>query len=134
MFTNTLLNKEVIKIKVVDLDELYIFGIHHFFSWNHLVFQNLVRTYHFFKFKNLNCSNFVKWKEWLNQHSNLIGHDFRKILGKKSSHLELVWGRKTSYKFYPEIKKKNYSCSWWSSVISRFNMWLKLVTSFSLSY
>ena len=39
------------KIKVVDLDELYNFGIHHLFSWNHLVFQNLVRTCYFFKFK-----------------------------------------------------------------------------------
>ena len=28
-------------------------------------------------------------------------------LRKKSSHLELVRGRKTSYKFYPQIKKKS---------------------------
>ena len=49
------------------------------FSWNYLVFQNLVRTCHFFKFENLNCSNFVKRKEWPNQHSNLIEHDFRKF-------------------------------------------------------
>ena len=79
MFSNTLLNEEMIKIKVVDLDELYNFGIHHFFIWNHLMVENLVRTCYFFKFENLNCSNFVKWKEWPNQHSNLIGHDFRKF-------------------------------------------------------
>ena len=77
MFTITLLDKEITKIKVVDLDELYIFDIHHFFGWNHLVFQNLVITCHFFKFKKLNCSNFVKRKEWSNQHSNLIGHDVK---------------------------------------------------------
>jgi len=32
MFTITLSDEEMIKIKVVDLDELYNFGIHHFFS------------------------------------------------------------------------------------------------------
>ena len=79
MFTNTLSNEETTKIKVVDLDELYNFGIHHFFSWNHLMVENLVRTCHFFKFENLKCSNFVKRKEWPNQHSNLVGHDFRKF-------------------------------------------------------
>ena len=51
MCTNTLLDEEMTKIKVVDLDELYNFGIHHFFSWNHLVFQNLVRTCHFLNLK-----------------------------------------------------------------------------------
>jgi hypothetical protein len=30
MCTNTLSDKEMTKIKVVDLDELYNFGIHHF--------------------------------------------------------------------------------------------------------
>ena len=79
MFTNTLSNEETTKIKVVDLDELYNFGIHHFFSWNHLMVENLVRTCYFFKFEKLNYSNFLKWKEWPNQHSNLIGHDFRKF-------------------------------------------------------
>ena len=48
MFTITLSNEEITKIKVVDLDELYNFGIHHFFSWNHLMVENLIRTYHFF--------------------------------------------------------------------------------------
>ena len=47
--------------------------------WNHLMVENLVRTCHFLKFENLNCSNFVKWKEWPNQHTNLIRQDFRKF-------------------------------------------------------
>ena len=51
MFTNTLLNKEMIKIKVVDNDEFYNIYIYNFFSWNHLVFQNLVWSCHFLKFK-----------------------------------------------------------------------------------
>ena len=42
MFTITLSDEEMTKIKVVDLDELYNFGMHEFFSQNHLVFQNLV--------------------------------------------------------------------------------------------
>ena len=79
MFTIILLDKEITKIKVVDLDELYNFGIHHFFSWNNLMVENLVITCHFFKLKKLNCSNFVKRKEWPNQHNNLIGNDFRKF-------------------------------------------------------
>ena len=65
--------------KVLDLDELYNFGIHHFFSWNHLLVENLMRTCYFLKFKYLNCSNFVRWKEWPNEHSNLIGNDFKKF-------------------------------------------------------
>ena len=32
-------------------------------------------------------------------------------LGKKPSHLELVSGRNTSYKFLKEIKKRNHSCT-----------------------
>ena len=32
MFANTLSNKEMTKIKVVDLDEFYNFGIHQFFN------------------------------------------------------------------------------------------------------
>ena len=42
MFNITLSDQEIIKIKVVDIDELYNFGMHEFFSQNHLVFQNLV--------------------------------------------------------------------------------------------
>ena len=51
MFANTLSNEEMTKIKVVDLDELNNFYIHDFFSWDHLVFQNLVLSYNFLKFK-----------------------------------------------------------------------------------
>ena len=42
MCTTTLSDEEMIKIKVVDLDELYNFVDDDFFSWNHLLFQNLV--------------------------------------------------------------------------------------------
>ena len=38
---NTLWNEEMIKIKVLDLDELYNFYIHHLYSWNHCLHQNL---------------------------------------------------------------------------------------------
>jgi hypothetical protein len=50
MCTTTLSDKEMTNIKVVDLDELYNFYIHHFFNWNHLVYQNLVWSCHFSKF------------------------------------------------------------------------------------
>ena len=39
---NTLLNEQMAKIKVGDLDELYNFYIHHFYSRNHLVVENQV--------------------------------------------------------------------------------------------
>ena len=48
---HTLWNEEMPKIKVVDLDEFYNFYIHHLFSWNYLVFENLVRSCYFLKFK-----------------------------------------------------------------------------------
>ena len=51
MFTNTLSNKEVTKIKVVDSDEFNNFYIHDFCSWNHLKFQNLVWSCLLLKFK-----------------------------------------------------------------------------------
>ena len=47
----TLSDEEMIKIKVIDLDKFYNFYVHDFFSWNHLVFQNDVWSYHFLKFK-----------------------------------------------------------------------------------
>jgi len=48
---NTLLNEEMTKIKVEDLDELYNFYIHHLYSWNHLVVENKVWGCYFLKFK-----------------------------------------------------------------------------------
>jgi hypothetical protein len=45
----TLSDEEMTNIKVVDLDEWYNFGIHHFFSWNHFRFQNLIRSSHIHK-------------------------------------------------------------------------------------
>jgi hypothetical protein len=47
----TLLDEEITKIKVVDLDKFYNFYVHDFFSWNHLVFQNDVLSCYFLKFK-----------------------------------------------------------------------------------
>ncbi len=39
------------KIKVIDIDELYNFVVDDFFSWNHLLFENVVWSCHIFKFK-----------------------------------------------------------------------------------
>ena len=47
----TLSDKEMTKIKVVDIDKFYNFYVHDFFGWNHLVFQNDVWSCHFLKFK-----------------------------------------------------------------------------------
>ncbi len=41
----------MIKIKVIDLVELYNFVVDDFFSWNHLVFENVVLKLSYFKFK-----------------------------------------------------------------------------------
>jgi hypothetical protein len=51
MFTITLLDEEITKIKVVDLDQFYNFYVHNFFSENHLLFQIVVGNSHFLKFK-----------------------------------------------------------------------------------
>jgi len=54
--------------------------------------------------------------------------------------LELVGGRTTSYKVYPQIKKINHTVLddpymiIVNSVISFFNLWVNFVTSFSSSY
>ena len=49
--TITLLDEQIIKIKVVDLDQFYNFYVHDFFRWNHLLLQNVVWSYYFLKFK-----------------------------------------------------------------------------------
>jgi hypothetical protein len=49
--TTTLSDKEITKIKMVDLNQLYKFYVHDFFNWNHLMFQNDVWSCHFLKFK-----------------------------------------------------------------------------------
>ena len=49
--TTTLSDKEMTKIKVIDLDKFYNFYVHDFFSWNHLMFQNKVWSCYFLKFK-----------------------------------------------------------------------------------
>ena len=42
---------EMTKIKVIDIDELYNFVVDDIFSWNRLVSENVVWTYHNLKFK-----------------------------------------------------------------------------------
>ena len=48
-------NENMIKIKVVHINEFYNFGIHEFFIWNHLLFQNIVSSW--------NCLNKVTWQD-----------------------------------------------------------------------
>ena len=61
--TINLSDEEMIKIKVIDIDELYNFVVDDFFSWNHLVFENIVWSCHNlkFKFKLLKQSHIEKW-------------------------------------------------------------------------
>ena len=47
----TLSSGKVTYLKFADLDELWIFGIHDFFIWHHLVFQKHDARCHFLKFK-----------------------------------------------------------------------------------
>ena len=47
----TLSDEQITSIIVVDLDELYNFVVALFFSWDYLLFQNLVWSCHFLKFK-----------------------------------------------------------------------------------
>ena len=82
--------------------------------------------------KTLSHLSLIKLKYW-----SMILENFRK---KKPSHLELVWGRITSYKVYPQIKKRNHTVLddlymiIVNSVISFFNLWVNFITSFSYSY
>ena len=82
--------------------------------------------------KTLSHPSLIKLKCW-----RMILEIFWK---KKPSYLELVWGRTTSYKVYPQIKKRNHtvlddpSMIMVNSVISFFNLWVNFVTSFSSSY
>jgi len=41
----------MIKIKIIDLDQFYIFYVDDFFIWNYLVPQNSVRSSNILKFK-----------------------------------------------------------------------------------
>ena len=49
--TTTLSDEEIIKIKIVNIDEFYNFYVHDFFSWSHLMHQNDVWSCNFLKFK-----------------------------------------------------------------------------------
>ncbi len=59
----TLSDEQITKIKVIDIDELYNFVVDEFFSWNYLVFENVVWSCHNFKFKFklLKQSHIAKW-------------------------------------------------------------------------
>jgi len=48
--TITSSDKEMTKIKVVDLDELYNFVVDDFFIWNHLLSKNYVQSFYILKF------------------------------------------------------------------------------------
>ena len=43
--------RKMTKTKVVNLDKLYNFVVDDFFSWNHLLFENIVWSCHNLKFK-----------------------------------------------------------------------------------
>jgi hypothetical protein len=75
--TITLSDEEMTKIKVIDIDELYNFVVDDFFSWNHLVFENVVWSYHnlIFKFKILKQSNIVTKKKRFRHRTPLETHD-----------------------------------------------------------
>ena len=47
----TLSDEEMNKIEVIDLDHLYNFVSDDFFSWNHLIFKNIVWSCHNLKFE-----------------------------------------------------------------------------------
>ena len=60
----------------------------------------------FFEIQILNDSKFSY--VYIDKTNKLIDTEwFYSFLGIKSSNLELVWGRKTSYKVDPQIKKRN---------------------------
>ena len=64
MFTITLSDEEMTKIKVIDLDELYTTLVFiTFLAEIFWCFKILLELVIFLKFENLNCSNFVKRKE-----------------------------------------------------------------------
>ena len=56
-------NENMIKIKVVYIDKFYNFGIHEFFSWNNLLFQNIVSSW--------NCLNFKIWIVQTKSHDKM---------------------------------------------------------------
>ena len=63
MFTNTLLNEEMMKIKVVDSDEFNNLYVHDISSLKWFKVSKSCLKLPFIKIQNLNCSNLVKWKD-----------------------------------------------------------------------
>ncbi len=63
MLQFALSDEKMTQIKVIDLDELYHFVIDDFFSWNHVVFENVVWSCHNLKFKFIlfKPSHIEKW-------------------------------------------------------------------------
>ena len=60
MFTNTLSNEEMTKIKVVDSDVFNNFYVRDFIIQNHIKVSNSCLKLSFIEIQILNCSNFVK--------------------------------------------------------------------------
>ena len=114
----TLLDEEMTKIKVLDLDQFYNFYVHDFFSWNHLLLRNIVWSCHFLKFKF--------WIDKTQPHEKItkiiaitnnkwVEHDFTKSLGKIIK-FEISMREKDT-KFHYRLKGENFcSCSWISSI------------------
>ena len=63
MLQISLSDEEMTQIEVIDLDELYNFDIDDFFSWNHLIFENVIWSCLNlkFKFKLFKQSHIEKW-------------------------------------------------------------------------
>ena len=91
MCTKNLSNYEITKIKVVDLHELFNFGIHYFFNWNDLGVSNFGSNLSFFKFQNLKGSNLVKWQD--NQNKSCRSWWVEQLLYSSLLHLKSfrVW-------------------------------------------
>ena len=71
-------NDKMTKIKVVDINGLNNFGIHHFLWWNHFGSQSLVQTCYFLKFQiwkvqNLSNDKMTKIKVVDNNELNNFG-------------------------------------------------------------
>ena len=86
MCTKNLSNYEITKIKVVDLHELFNFGIHYFFNWNDLGVSNFGSNLSFFKFQNLKGSNLVKWQD--NQNKSCRSWWVEQLLYSSLLHLK----------------------------------------------
>ena len=105
MFTNTLLHKEVTKIKVVDSDEFNNSYVHDFYSWNHLRFQNHVWSCHLLKFKILTV------QIWSNENMTKIKVVNSEVFNNFYVHEFLIWNH---------LRFQNHIWSWH---LLKFKIW-----------